>query len=133
MYSSCCSFGKIERSFKLGNYITAFLVGGFICGLGQLFLDYTRYKAAHLLVILVVIGSVFTALEWYQPLIEFAGAGVTVPVSSFGNILTQGVVMEAERDGLLGLLKGVLEVASAGISASVIIAFVMALIFNPKQ
>ena len=117
----------------MGNYLTAFLVGGLICGLGQLFLDNSKYKPAHLLVGLVVLGSIFTALDWYQPLIEFAGAGMTVPVSNFGNILTRGVLMEAEREGFLGMLKGVLEVASAGISASVIIAFFMALIFNPKQ
>ncbi|MFW6279209.1 MAG: stage V sporulation protein AE [Bacillota bacterium] len=117
----------------MGNYFTAFLVGGFICALGQLFLDNTKYTSAHLLVGYVVLGSVFTALEWYQPLIKFAGAGVTVPVASFGNILTKGVLTEAGRDGFLGLLKGVLEVASAGVSASVIIAFFMALIFSPRQ
>ena len=117
----------------MGNYLTAFLVGGFICALGQLFLDYTKYKAAHLLVFLVILGSVITALDLYEPLISFAGAGVTVPVASFGNILTRGVIEEAQRDGLLGLFKGVLEVGSAGISASVIIAFFVALIFNPKQ
>ena len=117
----------------MGNYFTAFLVGGLICGLGQLVLDNTKYRAAHLLVGLVVLGSIFTALEWYEPLINFAGAGVTVPVSSFGHILTKGVITEAGRDGFLGLLKGVLEVASAGVSASVIIAFFMALIFSPRQ
>lgn len=116
----------------MGNYFTAFLVGGLICGLGQIFLDNTKYKPAHLLVILVILGSVFTGLEWYKPLTEFAGAGVTIPVSSFGNILTKGVLMEAQKDGLLGLFKGLLEVGSAGISASVIIAFFIAIIFNPK-
>ncbi len=117
----------------MGLYIAAFLVGGLICGLGQLFLDYTNYKPGHLLVGLVVLGSIFTALGWYKPLINFAGAGVTIPVSSFGNILTRGVLTEARRDGLLGLLTGILEVASAGVSAAVIIAFFMAIIFEPKQ
>lgn len=116
----------------MGNYFTAFLIGGLICGLGQIFLDNTNYKPAHLLVALVVLGAVFTGLGWYEPLIKFAGAGVTIPVSNFGNILTKGVLMEAGRDGLLGLFKGLLEVGSAGISASVIIAFFMAVIFNPK-
>ncbi len=117
----------------MGNYITAFLIGGLICGLGQIILDNTKYKSAHLLVGLVVLGSILTGLGWYRPLIELAGAGVTVPVSSFGNILTRGVLMEGRRDGFLGLLQGVLEVASAGVSASVIIAFFIALLFNPKQ
>jgi stage V sporulation protein AE len=96
----------------------------------KIFLDNTNYKPAHLLVGLVVLGSIITGLGWYEPLKEFAGAGVTIPVSSFGNILTRGVLMEAERDGFLGLLKGVLEVASAGVSASVIIAYFIALIFR---
>ncbi len=116
----------------MGNFFTAFLIGGLICGLGQIFLDNTKYKPAHLLVGLVILGAILTGLGWYEPLIKFAGAGVTTPVSSFGNILTKGVLMEAEKDGLLGLFKGLLEVGSAGISASVIIAFFVAIIFNPK-
>jgi stage V sporulation protein AE len=117
----------------MGSYLTAFLIGGLICALGQIFLDNTSYKPAHLLVGLVVLGSIITGLGWYEPLIEFAGAGVTIPVSSFGNVLTKGVLMEAGKDGLLGLFKGLLEVASAGIGASVIIAFVIAIIFNPRN
>ncbi|MFW5979983.1 MAG: stage V sporulation protein AE [Halanaerobiales bacterium] len=117
----------------MGNLLTAFLIGGLICGLGQIFLDNTDYKPAHLLVGLVVFGAILTGLGWYEPLIKFAGAGVTIPVSSFGNILTKGVLMEAEKDGFLGLLKGLLEVGSAGISASVIIAFFISLAFNPKS
>ena len=117
----------------MGNYVTAFLIGGLICGLGQLFLDYTKYKAAHLLVILVVLGSILTGVGLYERLIQFAGAGATIPVSSFGNILTRGVLLESNRDGFLGLFKGVLEAASAGVGASVLIAFFTALIFNPKN
>ncbi len=116
----------------MGNFFTAFLIGGLICGLGQIFLDNTKYKPAHLLVGLVVLGAILTGLGWYEPLIKFAGAGVTTPVSSFGNILTKGVLMEAEKDGLLGLFKGLLEVGSAGISASVIIAFFIAILFKSK-
>ena len=117
----------------VGIFIKAFLVGGLICGICQLILDNTDYTPAHILVSLVIIGSVLTGLGWYDPLKEFAGAGVTIPVSNFGYILTQGVQEAAEKDGLLGLFKGVLDIASAGISASVIIAFFMALIFNPKK
>ena len=117
----------------MGNYFTAFLIGGLICGLGQIFLDNSKYKPAHLLVGLVVLGSIVTGLGWYDPLKQFAGAGVTIPVASFGNILTKGVLMEAKKDGFLGLLKGVFELASAGVSASVIIAFFIALVFNPKE
>lgn len=116
----------------MGNFVTAFLVGGFICALGQIFLDNTQYTPAHLLVGLVVLASILTGLGWYEPLIEFAGAGMTIPVANFGHILTKGVLMEAQKDGLLGLFKGVFEVASAGVSASVIIAFFIAILFNPK-
>ena len=81
---------------------------------------------------LVVLGSIFTGLGLYEPLIEFAGAGVTVPVSNFGYVLTKGVMEEASKDGLLGLFNGLLKVASAGVGASVVIAFFIALLFNPK-
>lgn len=116
----------------MGNYFTAFLVGGLICALGQVILDNTKYTPAHLLVGMVIIGSIFAGLGWYEPLIKFAGAGVTVPVSNFGNVLTKGVLEEAGKGGLLGLFKGLLTVASAGIGASVIIAFFIGLLFEPK-
>lgn len=113
--------------------LKAFIVGGIICALGQVFLDNTKYTPAHLLVSLVVIGSVLTALGIYDKLVEFAGSGATVPVSNFGYILTKGVLAEAKRDGLLGLFKGVLEVGSAGVSASVIFGFLAAILFRPKR
>lgn len=115
------------------NYLTAFLVGGLICGLGQLFLDFTNYTPAHLLVILVVTGAIMTGLGIFQPIINFAGAGITVPVINFGHVLAKGVLNEVERQGFLGLFSGVLEVGSAGVSASVIIGFLMAAIFYPKE
>ncbi|MFP4016578.1 MAG: stage V sporulation protein AE [Halanaerobiales bacterium] len=116
----------------MGSYLTAFLIGGVICAIAQIILDNTNYTPAHLLVGLVVLGSIFTGLGWYEPLIKFAGAGVTIPVSNFGYILTKGVLEAAEKDGILGLFKGVLEMASAGVSASVLIAFFIAIIFKPK-
>ena len=116
----------------MGNYFTAFLIGGLICALSQVFLDNTTYSPAHLLVGLVVLASILTGLGLYDPLIKFAGAGMTTPVANFGHILTKGVIREADKDGLLGLFKGVFEIASAGVSASVIIAFFIALLFNPK-
>ncbi|GAB6098976.1 stage V sporulation protein AE [Halanaerocella petrolearia] len=115
------------------SYLMAFLIGGLICGLGQLFLDFTNYTPAHLLVLLVVIGSLLTGLGLTQPLIDLAGAGVTVPVMNFGFILTKGVLLEVERDGFLGLFTGVLEIGSAGVSAAIVIGFLMAAIFRPKE
>lgn len=117
----------------MGNYLTAFLIGGVICSIGQIILDNTKYTPAHLLVGLVVLASVMTGLGFYEPLIEFAGAGVTVPVANFGYVLTKGVLDMAQDEGFLGLFKGVLSTASAGVSASVIFAFFIALFFKPKQ
>ena len=117
----------------MGSYYTAFLIGGLICGLGQIFLDNTNYKPAHLLVGLVVLGSLFAAVGWYEPLIKFAGAGVTTPVANFGNVLTIGVLEAVDKEGFMGLLNGLLKVASAGIGASVIIAFFIAALFKPQK
>ena len=114
-------------------YLLAFLVGGLICGSGQLFLDFTKFTPAHLLVLLVVIGCILTGVGLYSELIEFVGAGVTVPVMNFGYILTKGVLMEVEKNGVLGLFTGVLEIASAGVSAAIIISFLIAVIFNPQE
>ncbi|WP_089747616.1 MULTISPECIES: SpoVA/SpoVAEb family sporulation membrane protein [unclassified Candidatus Frackibacter] len=115
------------------NYLAAFLVGGLVCGLGQLFLDFTNYTPAHLLVGMVITGSLLTGVGWFQPIIDFAGAGITVPVINFGHVLTKGVLTEVEREGFLGLFAGVLEVGSAGVSASIIIGFLMAALFHPKE
>lgn len=114
-------------------YILAFIVGGLICVLGQIFLDNTTYLPGHLLVLLVILGSVMTGLGLYKPLIDLAGAGATVPVSNFGYVLTKGVLDAVKQDGFMGLFKGVLTVASAGISAAVIFGFFSALIFKPRD
>ena len=115
------------------NYLTAFLVGGLICALGQLILDYTKFTPAHLLVALVVMGAILTGLGLFQPLIDFAGAGVTSLVINFGHVLTKGVLAEIEQEGYLGLFSGILEIGSVGISASIVIGFLMAAIFRPKE
>lgn len=114
-------------------YLLAFVVGGLICASGQLFLDFTNFTPAHLLVLLVVIGCVLTGVGLYDPLIDLTGAGVTVPVMNFGYILTKGVLIEVGKSGGLGLFTGVLEIASAGVSAAIIISFLIALIFNPQE
>ena len=117
----------------MSSYVMAFLVGGLICGVGQLFLDFTNYTPGHLLVILVVTGSILTGIGVYPKLIELAGAGVSVLVMNFGYILTKGVLLEVNQDGLMGLLSGILEKASIGVSAAIIIGFLMAVIFKPKE
>ena len=116
----------------MGSYLTAFLVGGAICLIAQLLLDLTSLTPAHVLVILVVAGGVLGGLGLYEPLIKFAGAGATLPISSFGNALAKGAMAEDARSGPIGILTGIFELTSAGITASIIFGFFFALLFNPK-
>lgn len=113
-------------------FLLAFLVGGIICVIGQILLDVFKLTPAHTTVSLVVAGAVLGGLGLYEPLIQFAGAGASVPISSFGNALVQGALSEAERTGVVGVLTGIFEVTSAGISAAIIFAVLAALIFKPK-
>ena len=113
-------------------YFWAFVVGGLICVVGQLLLDVGKYTPAHTISILVVGGAVLAGFGLYEPLIDFAGAGATVPITSFGNSLVHGALAEAEKTGLVGILTGIFEVTSAGISAAIIFAFMASLFFKPK-
>lgn len=113
-------------------YFWAFVIGGLICVIGQLLLDVAKFTPAATISILVVAGAILGGLELYQPLIDFAGAGATVPITSFGNSLVKGALGEAERSGLVGIITGIFEVTSAGISSAIIFAFLAALLFKPK-
>lgn len=113
-------------------YFWAFVVGGLFCVIGQLLLDVAKYTPAHTISIMVVLGAILSGFELYQPLIDFAGAGATIPITSFGNALVQGALGEAKRTGLVGILTGIFEVTSAGISSAIIFAFLAALLFKPK-
>ncbi len=110
----------------------AFVVGGSICVIGQLLMDVGRLTPAHALCTLVVTGAILGGLGLYEPLIKFAGAGATVPISSFGNSLLKGALAEAKRDGIIGVLTGIFEITSGGISAAIIFGFIASLIFKPK-
>ncbi|MBP2031796.1 stage V sporulation protein AE [Clostridium algifaecis] len=110
----------------------AFVVGGGICVIGQIMMDVFKLTPAHTTTTLVVVGAVLGGLGLYDPLVKFAGAGASVPISSFGNALVKGAMMEADRDGIIGVLTGIFEVTSAGISAAIIFGFIASLIFKPK-
>lgn len=110
----------------------AFLVGGGICVIGQIMMDVFKLTPAHTTCSLVVAGAILGGLGLYEPLVNFAGAGATVPISSFGNSLVKGALAEAEKNGFIGVLTGIFDVTSAGISAAIIFAFLAALIFKPK-
>ncbi|NLY54662.1 MAG: stage V sporulation protein AE [Firmicutes bacterium] len=116
----------------MGSYLTAFLVGGFICAVAQLLFDLTPLTPAHVLTLFVIIGGILSGLGLYEPLVKFAGAGATVPITSFGHQLVQGALREMETHGLIGVLAGIFDLSSAGITAAIIFGFFASLIFNPK-
>ncbi|MFZ5631556.1 MAG: stage V sporulation protein AE [Bacillota bacterium] len=113
-------------------YIWAFVVGGLICVIGQLLMDVGKFTPAHTMSILVVSGAILDGFGLYEPLIDFAGAGATVPITSFGNALVHGALAEAEKTGIIGILTGIFEVTSAGISAAIIFGLMASLLFRPK-
>lgn len=113
-------------------FVKAFLVGGAICVIGQLLIDVGKLTPAHTMSILVVAGAVIDGLGWYDPLIRFAGAGATVPITSFGNALVHGAISEVKSHGFIGIITGIFEVTSAGISAAIIFSFLAALVVRPK-
>ncbi|MBD8031532.1 stage V sporulation protein AE [Solibacillus sp. Sa1YVA6] len=114
------------------SFLLAFVVGGIICVIGQLIMNIGKLTPGHTLSILVVAGAILDGLNLYEPLINLAGAGATVPITSFGNSLTHGALAEAEKHGWIGVLTGMFEVTSSGISAAIIFGFIAALIFKPK-
>jgi stage V sporulation protein AE len=110
----------------------SFVVGGGICVIGQVMMDVFKLTPAHTTCTLVVIGAILGGFGWYDPIVKFAGAGASVPISSFGNSLVKGALAEADQTGFVGVLTGIFKVTSAGISAAIIFAFIAALIFKPK-
>lgn len=116
----------------LAMFFWAFVIGGLICVFGQLMFDVAKLTPGHTMSLLVVIGALLDGFGLYEPLIDFAGAGATIPITSFGNSLVHGALQEAEQHGLVGVLTGMFEITSSGISAAVIFGFIGALIFKPK-
>ena len=112
------------------NCIYAFFVGGLICLVGQILIDYTKLTPARILVSYVVSGVVLTALGFYEPIVEFAGAGATVPLTGFGYSLAKGVQEAVAQYGLAGALCGGLTATAAGITASIVFALLMASLFK---
>lgn len=113
-------------------FLWAFLVGGGICAIGQIIMDKSKLTPGHVMVILVVAGAVLDGLGLYDPLIRFAGAGATVPITSFGNALVHGAMAEAHTHGWVGILTGIFEVTSAGISAAIVFAFLASAVAKPR-
>lgn len=114
-------------------YCNAFWVGGLICAVGQVLINYTKLTPARILVAFVVCGVVLGAFGVYDPLIEFAGGGASVPLLGFGNIIAKGVLKAVREKGIMGVLTGGMTAASGGITASIFFGLLVALIFKPKD
>lgn len=111
-------------------YLKVFLVGGALCAIGQVLIDYTKLTPARILVAYVVSGVILGAIGVYQPLVEFAGAGASIPLTGFGYLLSKGVKEAVAANGFMGIFTGGLSATAAGISAAIIFGFLMALIFK---
>lgn len=114
-------------------FLKAFLIGGIICVIGQLLIDLTKLTPARILVSFVVLGVILGALGLYQPIVEFAGAGATVPLTGFGNMLVLGTQNAIREKGALGILTGPLSSASVGITVAMLGGLVVALVTKPKS
>ncbi|MBE6809433.1 MAG: stage V sporulation protein AE [Ruminococcaceae bacterium] len=110
--------------------LKAFFIGGFICALGQILIDYTKLTPARILVTYVVSGVLLTAIGVYRPIVDFAGAGATVPLTGFGYSLANGVVEAVDQYGFIGAMCGGLTATAAGITAAIFFGFVMSLVFR---
>ena len=115
------------------DYIKAFFVGGAICVIAQLLIDYTRLTPAKILVSFVVLGVILGGIGLYEPLVEFAGAGASVPLLGFGNTLAKGVREAIKESGFLGILTGGLKATAGGITVAIVAGLLVSLIFKPKD
>ena len=110
------------------SYLTAFITGGIICVIGQLLIDKTKLTSARILVLFVVLGVILTALGIYEPIVEFGGAGATVPLTGFGYSLAKGVMKDVDSLGFLGIFTGGIKATAAGVCAAIFFSFIAALI-----
>ncbi len=115
------------------DYFNAFWVGGLICALVQILLEKTKMLPGRIMVLLVCLGAVISVFGWYEPFVEFAGAGASVPLLGFGNVLMKGVKDGLEQAGFLGLFQGGFKAGAVGCSAALIFGLLAAIIFNPKM
>ena len=115
------------------DYVKAFFLGGILCLIGQILIDKTKLSPARILVSYVVCGVLLTAIGVYQPVVEFGGAGATVPLTGFGYALAKGVKEAVDSDGFMGVVTGGLKATAGGITAAIISALIVSLIFKAKD
>ncbi|MCX7710502.1 MAG: stage V sporulation protein AE [Clostridia bacterium] len=119
----------------LGNiqtYLSAFIVGGIICSIGQVLIDRTKLTSARILVAFVTLGVVLTALGIYQKIVDIGGAGATVPLTGFGYTLAKGAFRDVDQYGLLGAFTGGIKAAATGITAAIFFGYLASVAFRPK-
>lgn len=116
----------------MSDYLFAFITGGIICTIGQILMSKTRLTPARILVLFVTGGAVLTALGIYGKIVEFGGAGATVPLTGFGYSLAKGAIEGAKDSGFLGAITGGVKATAAGITAAIALGYFLALIFTPK-
>lgn len=115
------------------DYLNAFWVGGLICAAVQILLEKTKMMPGRVMVLLVVTGAIISLFGWYEPFQEFAGAGASVPLLGFGNVLMKGVKEAIQEQGPLGLFTGGFKAAAVGTSAALIFGYLASLVFKPKM
>ena len=115
------------------DYLKAFVVGGIICVLTQILMEKTRLMPGRIMVILVTTGTALGAIGLYEPLVQFAGAGASVPLTGFGNVLWKGMKMAVDNSGFLGLFKGGFTACAVGVSAALVFGYIASWIFEPKM
>ena len=115
------------------DYIKAFLIGGLICAAVQILLDRTKLMPGRVMLLLVCTGAVLGLIGAYEPFVKFAGAGASVPLLGFGNVLWKGVKEAVDKNGFLGIFLGGFKASAAGISAALIFGYLASLIFEPKM
>ena len=123
--------GETKFEVTIVDYLWAFLVGGAICAVGQLLIDFTKMTPARILVLFVTLGVVLTAFGVYEPLVEFAGAGATVPLTGFGYLMAKGTLEAVKEHGLLGVFSGGIGAGAAGVAAAVFFGYLAALFSKP--
>lgn len=115
------------------DWVKAFISGGLLCLIGQILIDYTKLTPARILTGYVVAGVLMSALGLYEPFVEFAGAGASVPLTGFGHLLADGVRDAVNKNGLLGIFTGGISSAAGGITAALLFGLLASLIFKPKD
>ncbi len=113
-------------------FLKAFLVGGGICLIGQIIINYTHLTNGKILVLFLVAGAILEGFGLYSPLIEFAGAGASVPISGFGCALVKGAVKSAHQEGVYGALKGGLAACAMGVSVAIVAGYLVSVVFRPR-